>query len=110
MLSKKLRSLMLITMVSVLAIGLAQAQVMTSGGVTEPTLKQQLKFGLLARTPSENAFIDEVVEKVDQGDLPRSLVNSTFLWARRKQPYPMPYFEQALKARAKQAGIDFESN
>jgi hypothetical protein len=105
-LSKKLRGLIVVLTLSVLAIGLAPAQEMTSGGATVPTLKQQLRFGLLARTPHEREFIDEVVEKVDNGDLPRSLVNSTFLWARRKQPYPMPYFEQALRVRAKLAGID----
>ncbi len=106
MLSKKLRSFLLVAMLSVLAIGLAHAQVMTSGGVTVPTLKQQLQAGLLARTPHEREFIDQVVQKVNEGDLPRSLVDSTFLWARRKQPYPMPYFEQALRVRAKLAGID----
>jgi hypothetical protein len=83
----------------------AGAQEMTDGGVIVPTLKQQLTTGLLARTPSDKAFIDEVVQKVNDGDLPLSLVQSTFLWARRKMPYPMPYFQQALKLRAKQQGI-----
>ena len=89
----------------VVAIGWAAAQEMVSGGAVVPTLKQQLQTGLLARTPSENAFVDLVVHKVKDGDLPLSLVQSTFLWARRKQPYPMQYFEQALKLRARQQGI-----
>ncbi len=62
MLSKKLRGLIVVLTLSVLAIGLAPAQEMTSGGATVPTLKQQLQFGLLARTPHEREFIDEVVE------------------------------------------------
>jgi hypothetical protein len=102
---KKLRAILLIVVPVLLMAGLVQADVTTSGGATVPTLKDQLKTGLLARTPDENAFVDEVVQMVDDGDLPLSLVNSTFLWARRKQPYPMQYFIQALKARAKAQGI-----
>ena len=43
------------------------------------TLKQQLETGLLARTPSEQVFVKQVVALVDSGDLPISLVQSTFL-------------------------------
>jgi hypothetical protein len=90
-----------------MAVGLAQAQVVSSGGVSLVTLKQQLQFGLLARTPDEQAFVDLVVDNVNSGNLPLSMVQSTFLWARRKRPYPMQYFERALRIRANDAGIDF---
>jgi hypothetical protein len=105
MVSTKLRMIALVAILAVLAAGLVEAQVVTSGGAIVPTLKQQLEFGLLARTPDEQAFIAKVVGLVDCGDLPLSLVQSTFLWARRKRPYPMPYFEQALKVRAAAMGI-----
>jgi hypothetical protein len=83
----------------------AQAQIVSSGGITVPTLKQQLQTGLLARTPHEQEFVDLVVAKVDSGDLPLGLVQSTFLWARRHRPYPMQYFERALRVRAAEVGI-----
>jgi hypothetical protein len=78
---------------------------MVDGGIVVPTLKQQLETGLLARTPAERQFVKDVVAKVEWGDLPLSLVQSTFLWARLKRPYPMPFFQQALKVRAKRVGI-----
>jgi hypothetical protein len=32
-------------------------------------------------------------------------VQSTFLWARPKKPYPFPYFENGLRLRAAKRGI-----
>ena len=77
-------------------------------------LKEQLTFGLMARTKSDMRFIDLVVEKVDEGVLPRPLVDSTFLWARERAarrpasqaPRPMIYFKPGLIARAKKLKID----
>ncbi len=78
------------------------------------TLKEQLTLGLKAVTPSDKAFIDKVVIKVEQGKLPRSLVDSTFLWARERadaKSYarslrPMVYFRPGLIARTNKLGID----
>jgi hypothetical protein len=78
------------------------------------SLKDQLTFGLLARTKSDRAFVDLVVAKVEAGVLPRPLVNSTFLWARDRAASrrdestvrPMIYFRPALIARAKKLKID----
>ncbi len=81
------------------------AQTVNTNGATLPTLKEQLETGLLARTPAEQAFVAKVVQLVDDGELPNSLVQSTFLYARKKLPYPMPYFQRALKIRAKRVGI-----
>ena len=74
-------------------------------GVTAADLKQTLKSGLKARRPVELDFIDRVVTMVKNGDLPISLVQSTFLWARRHQPRPYPYFERGLRERAAKSGI-----
>ncbi len=81
------------------------AQVVTNGSAVTVTLREQLEFGLLARTPDERAFVNKVVALVNDGTLPQSLVQSTFLWARYKKPYPMPFFQQALKLRAQSVGI-----
>lgn len=77
------------------------------------TLRDQLRTGLKAFTPDDLAFIDVIVAKVDQGVLPRTMVDSTFLWARRRvtaygshyAKRPMVYFKPALVARAKAIGV-----
>jgi hypothetical protein len=104
-LSIKLRIYGSLAILAALTVGLAEAQNTSSSGFILPTLKQQLTDGLLARTPSEQAFVDEVVARVNSGDLPVSLVQSTFLWARKKPRYQMPYFQAALTARAKEIGV-----
>jgi len=68
-------------------------------------LQDQLEGGLRARLPTEFAFIRRVVNLVDANRLPLDLVMSTFKWARRKKPYPFPYFERALRTRAARLGI-----
>jgi hypothetical protein len=76
-----------------------------SGGAIVPTLKDKLEKGLKARLPSEFAFIASVVSKVDDGTLPLSLVDSTFLWARKKSNHQFEYFQQGLTLRAQKQGI-----
>ena len=69
--------------------------------------------GLRAFTKADRAFIDKVVILVEQGKLPRRLVDGTFLWARdraaRRGFYrrlrPMVYFQPALVTRAKRIGV-----
>jgi hypothetical protein len=74
-----------------------------------PDLKTTLEKGLKARRRAEFDFIHHVIAMVDNGELPRSLVESTFLWARKeaaaKRSYPFIYFERGLKARAKKLRI-----
>ena len=77
------------------------------------TLRDQLVRGLRATTKSDLAFIDQVVLLVEQGKLPRRLVDGTFLWARDRAAQrgfyrnlrPMVYFQPALTARAKRIGV-----
>jgi hypothetical protein len=87
---------------------LAAQQSNTSTGVDGATvdLKIQLEKGLKARLPREFDFIAYVVGMVDNNQLPRDLVQSTFLWARVKKPYPFPYFENGLRVRAARRGIN----
>jgi hypothetical protein len=77
-------------------------------GVATADLKDQLEKGLRARLPREFAFIGRVIYMVDHKELPLDLVKSTFDWAREKaktKRYPFPYFEQAMRIRAKRIGI-----
>jgi hypothetical protein len=74
-------------------------------GAEVASLKEQLKDGLRARLPRELVFLDRVVELVDAGQLSQELVRSTLTYARKKKPYPFPYFERALRLRAAQRGV-----
>ena len=77
------------------------------------SLKDQLRVGLKAVTPADLAFLDHVVLKVNDGTLPRELVDSTFLWARNRYKTrpgshrlrPIVYFQPALVTRAKKIGV-----
>ena len=73
-------------------------QVMGGGKVAD--LKTQLESGLRARRPQEFRFIARVVRLVERKRLTMKIVQETFHWARRKRPYPYPYFERAMKIRA----------
>jgi len=78
------------------------------------SLNDQLRVGLKAFTPSDKAFIDRVVLRVSEGKLPRSMVDSTFLWARTRylrrpgahRLRPMVYFRPALVLRARRIGVE----
>ncbi len=77
------------------------------------SLRDQLRVGLKAVTKADFAFIDLVVRRVEEGTLPRPLVDSTFLWARQRVATistryfnrPMVYFQPALVLRARALGI-----
>ena len=75
------------------------------GKAASASLKKTLEAGLKARRPQEFAFLATVAQKVEDGALPRSLVESTFFWARRQGRYPFVYFESGLRSRAKRLGI-----
>ena len=69
-------------------------------------LRQRLESGLRPRTPAEFAFIKRVVKMVEQGKLPRRIVDVTFNWARKKfRRYRFPYFYRALRIEAAKRGI-----
>lgn len=77
------------------------------GSGEEISLEDRLRTGLRVRRPEDAEFIATVVHRVNAGDLPRKLVDSTFMWAvRRRQKYPFPAFEQALRLQAERLGVD----
>jgi hypothetical protein len=76
-------------------------------------LRDRLVFGLQARLPSEIAFVELVVEKVQTGKLPQRVVDQTFFWARDRASIsrngssrrPIIFFQPAMKARAKRLRV-----
>ena len=87
-----------------LAVGFAQAadpKPIADGGVTGLDLKTQLEKGLKARRPVEFQYIAQINKLVEEGKLPRNLVASTFIWARKLPNRNLQYFQFALQARAR---------
>lgn len=72
-----------------------------AGGVQGLDLKTQLEKGLYVRRPVEFAYIAEIVKLVEEGELPYSLVATTFTWAQRKPVQRLQYFQFALEVRAR---------
>ncbi|HWA99433.1 MAG TPA: hypothetical protein VG713_13115 [Pirellulales bacterium] len=68
-------------------------------------LKTQLEKGLRARRPVEFDYIKQVVLLVELGEMPRSLVDSTFIWASKRPSRQLQYFQYALKTRGDKLGI-----
>ena len=66
----------------------------------------KMKAALQTATPEENGFIEKVSELVVQDRLPRKVVDSTFLWARKKPQNKFQYFKRGLKVRAAKLGIE----
>ncbi len=65
-----------------------------------------IKAGLRTETPEENGYIEQVLEMVRRGQLPRKLVEATFFWARRKPDHQFQYFQRALRLQATRLGFD----
>jgi len=69
-------------------------------------LKDQLYFGLRIFLPEQQAFVDDIVARVEAGELPRSMVNVVFVWSRKRRPkIPFPYFEIAMRVLAEKRGV-----
>lgn len=70
-------------------------------------LNETLRFGLRCRRPVEFEFVDLVVSKVDNKEIPRAVVLSMFDYARKKRPnQPFPYFQAGMKKRAEAMGVN----
>ncbi len=66
---------------------------------------EKMKVALHTATPQEKGFIEYVVARVQAGTLPLDLVESTFLWARKKPTRKFYYFKFGLIERAAKRGI-----
>lgn len=70
------------------------------------SLEDQLTRGLRAVTPEQKQFVQLVVALVEQGKLPRAMVNLVYKWAKeRNDSIPFPYFEYALRLLSKRRGV-----
>ena len=72
---------------------------LSADAAKETDLKDRLEKGLKARRPAEFKPIARVVELIEQKTLPSSLVDGTFLWARRKPKHPFRHSERARIVR-----------
>ncbi len=69
-------------------------------------LEDQLINGLRVTTPGQRAFVQLVVLRVNQGRLPRAMVNLVYEWAIKRNPsVPFPYFQIALRILSRKRGI-----
>jgi hypothetical protein len=64
-----------------------------------------MKVALHTATPEEDGFIEYVLDLVDQGKLAADLVESTFLWAKKKPRYKFQYFKRGLIQRIQNESI-----
>jgi hypothetical protein len=100
--------LQLVPIGSAFLTGLVASSWIDASRANTLTLREQLEKGLKARLPEEFAFIDTVVTMVDNGTLPRDMVDGVFFWVRKnrnERKYMVPYFERLLRLKAKQVGI-----
>jgi hypothetical protein len=75
-----------------------------------PLDAKTMAAALRTAAPEEDGFIAYVLARVDAGSLPLDLVESTFLWARKKPHNKFQYFKRGLIYRAQQQGICLKSN
>lgn len=87
--------------------GYNEAEQMLSFNTVE--LKDQLMFGLRVAFPEQEAFVDQVIQKVDRGEISRAMVNVIYVWSKKHKPrIPFPYFEYVMRLLADQRGVVFE--
>ena len=87
-------------------------------GGRQVKLYDMLRVGLKAKTEADFEYIAEVVKLVNEGKLPRDMVDSSFLYARYRYKThpgsfklrPMVYFQPSLTARAKKIGVIIEGS
>lgn len=81
----------------------------TEDGKAAVSLESRLTTGLKARRPQDVEFVERVATMVAKGQLPAKVVDSTYLWAiRRRQAYPFPSFQRALRLQADRLGITID--
>ncbi len=64
-----------------------------------------IKAGLKTTKVEEGDFVEKVVKMAKKGEIPPSLVESTFQWARKKPAWRFQYFKRGLTVRAAEMGI-----
>ena len=118
LMSSKFLQRALVVAVATMTLGLDRAQTQEPYGYNEAEhmlslstveLKDQLMFGLRVAIPEQEAFVDQVIQKVDQGVLSRAMVNVVYVWSKKRKPkIPFPYFEYVLRLLADDRGVVFD--
>ncbi len=95
-----------------LAVLVAYQTSIAEAGPASPTATVRLdaktiRADLRTADPKEEAYITYVVTLVDQGRLPRRILDSSFQWARKKPVgrKKFQYFKQAMIVQAARIGI-----
>jgi hypothetical protein len=99
---------LLLGAVTVLEMPAAEPPPIDAGGVQGLDLKTQLEKGLRARRKVEFQYIDQIIKLVEDGDLPRELVTTTFVWAVRQPSRQLQYFQFALQSRVRAAKLNID--
>jgi hypothetical protein len=69
-------------------------------------LRIQLQNGLRVFLPQQQTFLNTVLAAVDNGLIPRAMVNLVYVWSLRRNPkVPFPYFQVAVRALAARRGV-----
>jgi len=97
-------SLLASIMLSAAAVA-GEPPAVNAGGVSGLDLKTQLEKGLRARRPVEFQYIEQITQLVASGALPREMVTTTFVWARKKPSRQLQFFQFALQTRAKKLPV-----
>lgn len=66
---------------------------------------KMMKAALRTVDLEDGGFLERVSKLVVNDVLPRDMVESTFLWARKKPRYKFQYFKRALTVRAAEIGV-----
>jgi hypothetical protein len=74
-------------------------------GAASPLTAEMMIVGLRPESPSDRNYISYVAAVMEQGFVPHVLVESSFLWARKKPEHMARYFRQAMILRAGKIGI-----
>jgi len=77
----------------------------TDAWATERLDAATIKAALRTADVEEEGFVQKVVDMAINGQLPPSLVDTTFQWARKKPKHKFQYFKRALVLRAAEQGI-----
>ena len=70
--------------------------------------ERQLNAILRTRLTEEKKFVEQLVDLVEQEKLPRTLLDRSHKWVRKRRPhtrYPFVYFERVLRLQAKKLEI-----
>jgi len=58
-----------------------------------------IKAGLRTTTIEEEGYVARVLHMADEGQIPYSMIDSTFQWARKKPRHKFQYFKHAMDIR-----------